>query len=240
MTKLQSRLRLLDSITKALNNSKFDIPDFSGYGFCMSREYALQSFRPPIHLQIDYAQELNEQQHAAVTAPPGPSLVIAGAGSGKTRALTYRVAWLLEQGIPAERILLLTFTNKAAREMMRRVADLLGQELPSLWGGTFHSVGNRILRQHANLLGYQRDFTIMDREDAKHLISTCVAESDIDVKATRFPKAEVLGDIFSLAVNTHKPLPAILNEHYDYFSQLAKEIADIQQRYAARKRATNA
>src|SRR5439155_26367739 len=174
------------------------------------------------------------------TAPPGPALVIAGAGSGKTRTLTYRVAYLLEQGIPADRILLLTFTNKAAREMMRRVAGLLGQEMPSLWGGTFHSIGNRILRQHANLLGYQRDFTIMDREDAKHLIGTCVAESEIEVKATRFPKAEVLGEIFSLAVNTHKPLAAILDEQYDYFSQLAKEIADIQQRYVARKRATNA
>src|SRR5438270_9083584 len=142
----------------------------------MSREYLLQQFRAPVALQIDYAAELNEQQHAAVTAPPGPALVIAGAGSGKTRTLTYRVAYLLEQGIPAERILLLTFTNKAAKEMMRRVADLLGQELPSLWGGTFHSIGNRILRQHAKLLAYERDFTILDREDARHLISTCVAE----------------------------------------------------------------
>src|SRR5437660_7661347 len=154
----------------------------------MSRDYVLQPFRAPMRLQIDYAGELNEQQHMAVTAPPGPSLVIAGAGSGKTRTLTYRVAYLLEQGIPAERILLLTFTNKAAKEMMRRVADLLGEELPSLWGGTFHSIGNRILRQHAKTLGYERDFSILDREDARHLISTCVAGSDVDIKATRFPK----------------------------------------------------
>src|SRR6201986_1991835 len=106
----------------------------------MSRDYVLQPFRAAVHLQIDYARELNEQQHAAVTAPPGPSLVIAGAGSGKTRTLTYRVAYLLEQGIPADRILLLTFTNKAAKEMMRRVTDLLGgQEMGTLWGGTFHS-----------------------------------------------------------------------------------------------------
>ena len=206
----------------------------------MAREYVLQPFRAAAHLQIDYAGELNEQQHAAVTAPPGPALVIAGAGSGKTRTLTYRVAYLLEQGIPADRVLLLTFTNKAAKEMMRRVSDLLGQELASLWGGTFHSIGNRILRQHAPLLGYERDFTIMDREDAKHLMSTCVAESDIDVKATRFPKAEVLGNIFSLAVNTHKAVPEILHEQYDYFSHLAEQIADMQKRYAARKRATNA
>src|SRR5579863_728011 len=167
----------------------------------MSRDYVLQSFNPSVHLHIDYAKELNEQQHAAVTAPPGPALVIAGAGSGKTRTLTYRVGYLLEQGIPADRILLLTFTNKAAREMMRRVSDLLGQEMPGLWGGTFHSIGNRILRVHANLLGYQRDFTIMDREDAEDLVKACLGESNIDVKATRFPKAEVLANIFSMAVN---------------------------------------
>src|SRR5213593_2172086 len=156
----------------------------------MSRDYLLQTFRAPVNLRIDYARELNPQQHAAVTAPPGPSLVIAGAGSGKTRTLTYRVAWLLEQGIPADRILLLTFTNKAAREMMRRVADLLGQELAGLWGGTFHSIANRVLRQHARLLGFERDFTIMDREDARHLINTCLGEAEIDVKATRFPKPD--------------------------------------------------
>src|ERR1041384_3874790 len=132
----------------------------------MSRDFVLQPFRAPVNLQIDYAQELNEQQHAAVTAPPGPALVLAGAGAGKTRTLIYRVAYLLEQGIPADRILLLTFTNKAAREMMRRVADLLGSDLSELWGGTFHSIGARILRRHADVLGYRNDFTILDREDA--------------------------------------------------------------------------
>src|SRR5437667_8833848 len=200
----------------------------------MPAENVLPQFSEPVSLQIDYAGELNEQQHAAVTAPPGPSLVIAGAGSGKTRTLTYRVAYLLEQGVPADRILLLTFTNKAAKEMMRRVTDLLGQELAELWGGTFHSIGNRILRQHAPLLGYQRDFTIMDREDAKHLITTCVAESEIDVKATRFPKAEVLGDIFSLALNMQKSIPEVLEGQYDYFSELAPQISDMAKRYTAR------
>src|SRR5437764_12900731 len=107
----------------------------------MSREYVLQPFRPAVDFQIDYAHELNEQQHAAVTAPPGPSPVLAGAGAGKTRTLIYRVAYLIEQGIPSDRILLLTFTNKAAREMMRRAAELLGNDLGELWGGTFHSIG---------------------------------------------------------------------------------------------------
>jgi ATP-dependent DNA helicase UvrD/PcrA len=206
----------------------------------MSRDYVLQPFQPPVNLHIDYAAELNPQQLAAVTAPPGPALVIAGAGSGKTRTLTYRVGFLLEQGIPADRILLLTFTNKAAREMMRRVSDLLGQELPALWGGTFHSIGARILRSHAQLLGWQRDFTILDRQDAEDLIKACLGESEIDVKATRFPKAEVLADIFSLAVNTRKTVPEILAQQYDYFESLAPQIADMATRYVARKRAANA
>jgi DNA helicase-2/ATP-dependent DNA helicase PcrA len=208
----------------------------------MPRDYILQPFRSENPLQIDYAAELNPQQHAAVTALPGPALVIAGAGSGKTRTLTYRVAYLLEQGIPADRILLLTFTNKAAKEMMRRVADLLGRDPANdgLWGGTFHSIGNRFLRRHADLLGYKKDFTIMDREDAKDLLNACIAESEIDVKATRFPKAEVIGDIFSMSLNTEKTIEAILAEQYDYFAELAPLVIDLQKKYALRKRATNA
>jgi DNA helicase-2/ATP-dependent DNA helicase PcrA len=206
----------------------------------MPREYVLHPFREPIHLQIDYAHELNEQQRAAVMAVPGPALVIAGAGSGKTRTLTYRVAYLLEQGIPADRILLLTFTNKAAREMMRRVADLLGQEMEDLWGGTFHSIGNRVLRRHAPALGYERDFSILDREDARHLLTTCVAESEIDVQATRVPKAEVLGEIFSLAANTSKPVSHIVDEQYEGFLPLVPALEELQKRYTDRKRKTNA
>jgi DNA helicase-2/ATP-dependent DNA helicase PcrA len=207
----------------------------------MSRDYVLEPFRSEINLQIDYARELNPQQLAAVTAPPGPALVIAGAGSGKTRTLTYRVAYLLEQGIPPDRILLLTFTNKAAGEMMRRVADLLGRQLPSLWGGTFHSIGARVLRQHADLLGYQRDFTILDRDDAKDLIKSCIADAGIETrKGSHFPKPDVLCEIFSLSVNTHKTTAEMLEEQFDYFEQITPQVADVQKRYIARKRATNA
>ncbi|MGD0350642.1 MAG: UvrD-helicase domain-containing protein [Verrucomicrobiota bacterium] len=206
----------------------------------MPRDYVLEPFHSAVHLQIDYARELNPQQLAAVTAPPGPALVIAGAGSGKTRTLTYRVAYLLEQGVPADRILLLTFTNKAASEMMRRVAGLLGQELASLWGGTFHSIGARILRSHADLLGYRRDFTILDRDDAKDLIKTCIADAGIETKGTHFPKPEVLCEIFSLAVNTHTTTADILERQFDYFEKITRLVADVQKRYTARKRATNA
>jgi DNA helicase-2/ATP-dependent DNA helicase PcrA len=205
----------------------------------MSRDYVLQPFQAPVDLQIDYANELNEQQHVAVSAKPGPALVIAGAGSGKTRTLTYRVAYLLEHGVPADRILLLTFTNKAAREMMRRVADLLGGDVQSLWGGTFHSIGARILRRHAEVLGFRRDFTIMDREDANDLIKTCIAEAEIDIKATRFPKADVLADVFSKALNTRRSVAETVTQEYDYFSQLAPQIEAVANRFTSRKRAAN-
>src|SRR5438552_14656812 len=153
----------------------------------MSRDDPPPPSGSPVNLQIDCAGELNPQQHAAVTAVPGPALVIAGAGAGKTRTLIYRVAFLLEQGIPADRILLLTFTNKAAKEMLRRVADLLGGDIPALWGGTFHSIGNRILRRHAEVLGYTRDFTILDREDARDLVAACLKEAEIEPNGTEFP-----------------------------------------------------
>lgn len=206
----------------------------------MSHEYVLKPYTPEIRLNIDYPRELNEQQLAAVTAPPGPALVIAGAGSGKTRTLTYRVAYLLEQGIPADRILLLTFTNKAAAEMMRRVSDLLGQELRALWGGTFHSIGARILRLHADTLGYRRDFTILDRDDAKELIKACIAEAKIQTKGTHFPKLDVLNEIFSLAGNTHMSVEELMEGQFSYFSQFSQQIAMLAKCYADRKRSTNA
>ena len=139
----------------------------------MAPEYILKPAHGPRDLHIDYRVELNDQQFAAVTATgadgtvnSGPMLVIAGAGSGKTRTLTYRVAWLVEHDVPPGRILLLTFTNKAAKEMLRRVENLLPTDISAIWGGTFHHIGNRILRRHAKLLGYGQDFTFLDREDA--------------------------------------------------------------------------
>lgn len=205
----------------------------------MSREYVLEPFQGAHELKIDYASELNEQQHAAVTALPGPSLVIAGAGSGKTRTLTYRVAYLLEQGIPPDRILLLTFTNKAAKEMMRRVSDILGGDLSKLWGGTFHSVSSRLLRRYADRLGYRPDFTILDREDAKDMLKASMDDAKIDVTSARFPKPDVLHNIFSLAANTEQPISRILKERYDFFEELTPQIDDVHGRFMERKRQAN-
>src|SRR5581483_2950365 len=207
----------------------------------MSRQYTLQ--RAPVSrdggIHIDYAAELNQQQLAAVTAPPGPLLVIAGAGSGKTRTLTYRVAYLLENGIDPRNILLLTFTNKAARQMLDRVAGLLPVDATGLWGGTFHSIGNRMLRRHGSSLGYSSGFSIMDREDQKDLINTVVASAGIDPKEIRFPKGDVLAEIFSFAINTEHPMEEILAGKFPYFLPLLDKIKDVQARYEKKKKATN-
>ena len=128
----------------------------------MSIEYVLNKSPRGPEERIDYRGALNDEQYAAVTAKPGPILVIAGAGSGKTRTLTYRVAYLIENGVEPENILLLTFTNKASREMLDRVGNLLPQDISRIWGGTFHSVANRLLRRHANEIGFSSDFTILD------------------------------------------------------------------------------
>ena len=201
----------------------------------MPREYTLKSFRAPVELNIDYEAELNAQQFAAVSAPPGPALVLAGAGAGKTRTLTYRVAYLLEQGIPVDRILLLTFTNKAAREMMDRVQNLIGGDTAGLWGGTFHSVGHRVLRRHAEAVGYPQSFTIMDRDDAKALMSAAIDDAGIDTKAVRFPKPDLVCDILSMSLNTGLPLGQVMEERYSYFDTLTDEIAQAHAAYTKRK-----
>jgi DNA helicase-2/ATP-dependent DNA helicase PcrA len=205
----------------------------------MSRQYTLQRAPTSTSIHIDYAAELNEQQLAAVTAPPGPLLVIAGAGSGKTRTLTYRVAYLLENGIDPRNILLLTFTNKAARQMLDRVANLLPVDASGLWGGTFHSVGNRMLRRHGSALGYSGGFTIMDREDQKDLINAVVASARIDPREIRFPKGDVLAEIFSFVVNTETSMEELLAGKFPYFLPLLDRIKDVHARYEKKKKATN-
>src|ERR1700757_2344059 len=180
----------------------------------MPREYQLHSLPSVSTSSIDYRAELNDQQYEAVTSGPGPALVLAGAGSGKTRTLTYRVAWLLDNGVEPQNILLLTFTNKAAREMLARVQSLLPLETRAIWGGTFHSIGNRILRRHPQEVGFRPGFSIMDREDQEDLLSAVVASEEVDTTQVRFPTGEVLGDIYSLALNTDRPISQVIAERY--------------------------
>ena len=204
----------------------------------MARSYTLQAPLAPSS-GIDYAAELNDQQLAAVTYAGGAALVIAGAGSGKTRTLTYRVAWILEQGVPARSILLLTFTNKSAREMTERVHNLLPGSTDGLWGGTFHSIGNRILRRHAEAVGFRQGFSIMDREDSEDMIAAVVTQEGIVSTDKRFPKAGVLSDIFSYSINTGLPISKVLAEKYRYFIPLAGDIERVQTAYESRKKEAN-
>ncbi|MEN8693383.1 MAG: ATP-dependent helicase [Akkermansiaceae bacterium] len=205
----------------------------------MAKQYQLKKESRGGTSGIDYAAELNEQQYAAVSSAPGPALVIAGAGSGKTRTLTYRVAYLVDQGVDPRSILLLTFTNKAAREMVERVRELVPRDLSEMWSGTFHSIGNRILRRHADEVGLTRSFSIMDRDDQKSLMNTVIAECEIDTKQRRFPKADVLITIFSLIENTGVSLEDILETRYPYFEEWVEEIAKVGGRYREKKLETN-
>jgi DNA helicase-2/ATP-dependent DNA helicase PcrA len=203
------------------------------------KEYVLKPVGGTPTLRIDYRKELNEQQQAVVMAGEGPLLVIAGAGSGKTRTLTYRVARLIESGVPASQILLLTFTNKAAREMVHRVETLLAGEPGRITGGTFHHVGNLVLRRYAELVGYPRNFTILDREDARDLMEELAARFRSSDEYVKFPKGDVLLDVYSYARNTDMPLDRILSEKYPVYYEIKDPFIQTCHRYAARKRELN-
>lgn len=186
--------------------------------------------------RIHYDEELNPDQLKVVCAEGGPMLIIAGAGSGKTRTLTYRVARLIDQGVAPDRILLATFTNKAAREMVARVETLTGVDTSRLWGGTFHHIANRILRQKAPLLGYGTHYAIADDEDATQLLNACISELGIDDKGDRFPKGRVLGDIISLAVNTGESPDRVVVRRYPYFIPVMEGVLAAAVRYGEKKR----
>lgn len=191
--------------------------------------------------QPDFARELNAEQYAAVMSDARHTLVVAGAGSGKTRTLTYRVARLLASGVPEWRILLLTFTNKAAREMLARVGELTGKDATQLWGGTFHSVANRILRRHGERLGYHPGFTILDSDDQRALFRSLVKQYAGSLpKKERFPKPELLLTLHSLAHNTGRSWQRTLEEEYAYLEPHTEIIGKIVQGYVQRKLESNA
>jgi DNA helicase-2/ATP-dependent DNA helicase PcrA len=189
-----------------------------------------------------YREELNEEQFAVATAPAGAALVIAGAGTGKTRAITYRVAYLVEHGVSPSRIMLATFTNRAAREMLRRVEQLTGggsDVARRVWGGTFHRIANLVLRRHAEAIGYTAGFSILDSEDARDFIAACVDEAGVDIKARRFPKPEVLHDIISYATNTDRPIEDVIPRRYPFFEPLTQAVKRVDRIYMERKRERN-
>jgi len=190
--------------------------------------------------RLDLEHELNDSQRAAVTCGDGPKLVIAGAGSGKTRTITYRVAYLMTRGVQPWQILLATFTNKAAREMLGRVEALTGAEVGKVWGGTFHATGNRLLRQHGPKVGLQPNYTILDEEDSRDLLKVCITEAKIKVEAKRFPSPAIVRDLLSMAFNTQRLLAPVIEERVPHFSLWTPELERLGALYEAKKRAANA
>ena len=187
---------------------------------------------------IDYAKLLNESQYAAVTAGEGPLLVLAAAGTGKTRTLVHRVAFLAEHGVKPENQLLLTFTNRAAKEMTDRARALVGDTLGSLWSGTFHHVCNRFLRRYGTMLGYPNDFVILDREDSRSLLDKCIKEVTRNTKD--FPKKDVIASWIGLAANKECDLSESIEKNSPSLKVDPADILRVARLYAEKKIAMGA
>ena len=197
--------------------------------------------RPPesdgTHLRgIDFEEVLNPAQLEAVTHDTGPLLVIAGAGSGKTRTLTYRVARLVEDGTVPKSILLLSFTRKASQEMLKRATQLLDYRCREVAGGTFHSFANAVLRRYSAKIGFESGFTIIDRSDAEDLIGMIRKETDTSTDERKLPRKATLANIFSRSINKALPLEEVVYDDYPHFGFQLEAISKIWSIYQQRKR----
>jgi DNA helicase-2/ATP-dependent DNA helicase PcrA len=187
---------------------------------------------------MNFKEELNEEQYAAVTAPDGPALVVAAAGTGKTRTLIYRLAYLAtEKNIQPWEVLLLTFTNKAAKEMLTRAETLVQRRFNSGYSGTFHSFANRLLRSHADCVGFGKDFTILDADDSKKLMRSCADELEMDKK--HFPKPDVLLSLFGVVSGRMGDLSAAVDERFEHTEVSPDDVLKVHARYQSRKNDSN-
>ena len=179
-------------------------------------------------IQVSYAKDLNSEQYSVVTQAEGPCLVLAGAGSGKTRTLIYRVAYLLEKGVPPQNILLVTFTNKAAKNMQNRIELILKSKPTRLWSGTFHHIANRSLRIFATDLGYKKDFGILDENDSIDLLKVCIKNLKIKTINERFPTPKVIRSIISFSINSGKTIEETIEKQHPYFLHFVDAIEKIK------------
>jgi len=199
----------------------------------LTTTYILKDLTQPVHngSGLDYRKELNEAQYDAATRVEGPLLIIAGAGTGKTRTLVYRVAHLIDQGIDPRSILLLTFTRRAAEEMIRRASLLIDSRCSQVSGGTFHSFANLVLRAHGRHVNLAPSFTIMDRPDSEDVIQTLRSDMGLNTKEKRFPRKQTIAEIFSMTHNKQIGLNELLELEYPHLAELNHELAEMQRRY---------
>lgn len=204
----------------------------------MMKKYILKTIEAKIKkpFKIKYETELNESQFKAVEVVEGPILVIAGAGTGKTRTLVYRVARLVEEGIKPKHILLLTFTRKAAQEMLRRASKILDERCGKVSGGTFHSFANIILRKYANLIGFNNNFTILDRGDSEDVINLIRTQLGFHKKESRFPRKQAILNVISKSINKSCSLEDVLKEDYPQFIERLNDIQKIYKKYKRYKK----
>jgi DNA helicase-2/ATP-dependent DNA helicase PcrA len=204
----------------------------------LTTTYILKNSTPPVRSNsgLDYRKELNEAQYQAATAMEGPLLIIAGAGTGKTRTLVYRVAHLIDQGVDPRSILLLTFTRRAAEEMLRRASLLIDGRCSQVAGGTFHSFANLVLRMNGRPIGLSPSFTIMDRSDSEDVIQLIRSDMGLNTKEKRFPRKQTVGEIFSMTHNKQTKLGDLLELEYPHLVEVSFELAELFTRYSAYKR----
>ncbi len=193
----------------------------------------------PQHLRINYKQELNDAQYEAATSVDGPHLIIAGAGTGKTRTIVYRVAYLVELGVKPDSVLLLTFTRKAAQEMLRKASILLDSRCDQISGGTFHSFANSVLRKYAGQLGYESNFTILDQTDAEDVVNLIRTQHKFDTKERRFPRKETIYDLYSRSLNTMTPVKELLATDYPQYLEIETDIVALHTAYVKYKHEHN-
>jgi len=202
------------------------------------KEYQLKDLKParPREYKIDYASELNPTQLEAVEIKKGPVLVNAGAGSGKTRTLIYRVARLVEDGAAPEQVLLLTFTRKAAREMLRRASHILDERCGHVSGGTFHSFANQVLRRYAKHVGFTENFTILDRKDAEDVVGFVRNRMGLYKKDKRFPRKDTIADVISKSTNKDCQIKSVIRDDYPHFLEHWEAVEKIRNAYTDYKK----
>ena len=195
-------------------------------------------------MDASWLNKLNDQQRAAATFGNGPLLIVAGAGTGKTNTLAHRVAYLISTGIKPERILLLTFSRRAASEMLKRVETIVSNSalrtqstaLARVWGGTFHSIANRLLRLHSQSIGLGEAFTVIDRSDAEDLLNDVRSELALDKGEVRFPKKGTCLSIYSRCVNAQEPIESTLKSHFPWCSAYPDQLKTLFKSYVGASR----